>query len=307
MAAVADPRPRNRAYYGAIAALLSLSLVVQVVRDRGWQPYQPENSVMWLRAGPITSRLALGFDNLVADVYWMRAIIYFGNKTKAADHRPNYDLLYPLLEMVTTLDPDFRVAYRFGAIFLAEAYPKGPGSPDLAIRLLERGLAHDPARWEYAEDIGFIHYWWLQNYDEAARWFADAGERPGAPDWLKPLAATTLARGNNRESSRMLWTQMLESDVEYIRTSARHRLSQLDAMDTIDKLAAIVQRFIERQGRPPQSWQELAAAERLRGIPLDSTGQPFELDPSSGRISVSRKSILWPLPTETPGPAAPPS
>ena len=36
-------------------------------------------------------------------------------------------LLYPLLDLTTTLDPHFNIAYRFGAIFLSEPYPAGPG------------------------------------------------------------------------------------------------------------------------------------------------------------------------------------
>ena len=84
------------------------------------------------------------FDNLVADVYWMRAVVYYGGKRRAsAKHRPlrrTSTQLYPLLDLVTSLDPYFRVAYRFGAIFLTEAYPSGPGRPDLAIALLQRGV-----------------------------------------------------------------------------------------------------------------------------------------------------------------------
>ena len=53
----------------------------------------------------------------------------------------DYALLYPLLDITTTLDPLFNIAYRFGAIFLAEAYPAGAGRPDLAIALLEKGIA----------------------------------------------------------------------------------------------------------------------------------------------------------------------
>ena len=86
-----------------------------------------------------------------------------------------------MLDLVTTLDPRFTVAYRFGAIFLTEAYPSGPGRPDLAIALLERGIAQDGGRWEYMHDIGFIYYWWLKDYQEAAEWFDRAGKAPGAP------------------------------------------------------------------------------------------------------------------------------
>ena len=58
--------------------------------------------------------------------------------------------------MTTTLDPRFNIAYRFGAILLSEAYPNGPGKPDDAIKLLEKGLRAEPNKWEYFYDAGFV-------------------------------------------------------------------------------------------------------------------------------------------------------
>ena len=297
--AMEDQRPKNGRLYAAIALLLLVSFGVQVVRDRGWQPYQPENSLMWVRPGTFASKLSLGYRNLVADIYWMRAVVYYGGKRLAGGDNPNFDLLYPLLDMVTTLDPHFRVAYRFGAIFLAEGFPNGPGRPDLAMQLLQRGIDRDSAQWAYYHDIGFIHYWWLNDLPNAARWFERAAERPGAPEWLRPLAAVTLAEGGSRDSSRRLWTELQNSDVAYIRTNAAHRLQQLDAMDAIDRLTAAVRQFQARTGRQPQNWQELATAERLPAQAfLDPTGVPFEVNRATGRIELARESALWPLPIE---------
>lgn len=305
-AARIDPRPSNRWLYAAIALLLTLAVGVQAVRDRGWAPYEPPNPTLWLNSGPLAGKLALEFRNLAADVYWMRAVVYYGGRRLASARQQsgqpqaaNFDLLYPLLDLATALDPHFMVAYRFGAIFLTEAYPRGPGRPDLAIALLERAIANDAARWEYMEDIGFVHYWWLHDYDQAAAWFKRASEQPGAPSWMAPLAATTLAEGGDRRSSRFLWTQILQtSDIEWVRTNATLRLAQLDAMDMIDELNRRVERFIARERRPPRDWQELAAAERLRGIPVDPSGMPYLLDKATGRVDVDRYSQLWPLPWE---------
>lgn len=288
--------PANRWLYVAIAALLAVSVAVQVLRDRGWEPYQPPSGVMWIRSGPLAQRLALGFDNLVADVYWMRAVIYFGGQ-RLATSATNFEQLFPLLDLVTSLDPHFRVAYRFGSIFLAEAFPGGAGRPDQAVQLLQKGLERAPERWEYLQDIGFVYYWWGHDYALAAEWFKKAGDIPGAPTWLAPLAATTLAEGGNRQSSRQLWTQLHDTtDIEWIKRNASHRLQQLDAMDAIDALNLITEDFRKRHGRPPASWQDLAADQRWRGIPADSTGAPFALDPTTGRVSLGPKSGLWPLP-----------
>lgn len=307
MAAVADDRrPSNQWLYAAIALLLTVSVSVQAVRDRGWTPYEPSTPTLWLHSGPLARRLALGFRNLAADVYWMRAVVYYGGQRLISGRQhpgappgANFELLYPLLDLVTTLDPHFKVAYRFGAIFLTEAYPSGPGRPDLAIALLERAIASDAARWEYMEDIGFVYYWWLQDYGNAAAWFKRASEQPGAPSWMAPLAATTLAEGGDRRSSRFLWTQIRDStDIDWVRSTAIRRLQQLEAMDTIDELNRRIERFIARQHRAPRNWQEFAAAEGLGGFPVDPTDMPYRLDDTTGRFDVDRYSTLWPLPWE---------
>ena len=139
------------------------------------------------------------------------AIQHFGGTRRAAGGDKSYRLLYPLLDLTTTLDPHFSVAYRFGAIFLAEPYPSGPGRADQAIALLERGLAADPTKWQDAQDVGFVYYWWVSDYKTAAQWFDRASRIEGAPWWLRSMAATTLAEGGDRQSSRQLWQQLYET------------------------------------------------------------------------------------------------
>jgi tetratricopeptide (TPR) repeat protein len=306
MTVAAAERPSNRWAYAAIPLLLALSVGIQVVRDNGWKPYEPATAVLWLPSDSLVKRIALGFDNLVADSYWMRAVVYYGSERRDETDK-NFDLLYPLLELTTTLDPRFLVAYRFGAIFLAEAYPSGPGRPDQAIALLKRGIDNDESRWEYMHDIAFVYYWWLQDYQAAAQWFDRAGDQKDAPTWLKPLAATTLAQGGNRESSRFLWKQILSTtDVNWLRQSAERRLLQLDVMDAIDRLNQLVDQFSARVGRPPATWGELIAAGALRGVPFDPTGEPLVIEASTGRVMLSPQSALWPLPTPPSQSAAPP-
>ena len=80
MSAQSDLRPSNRWLYVAIAVLLAVSVSVQAVRDRGWAPFVPPNPTMWLQSGPMAGKLALGFRSLVADVYWIRAVVYYGGR-----------------------------------------------------------------------------------------------------------------------------------------------------------------------------------------------------------------------------------
>src|SRR6187402_1746084 len=105
-------RPSSRGLAAAIAGLLALSIGVQVVRDRGWQPYQPASPILWFQSGTLLKRLSLGFQNVVADTYWIRAVVYYGSKRQADESHRDFTLLDPLLTFVTTLDPQFKVAYR---------------------------------------------------------------------------------------------------------------------------------------------------------------------------------------------------
>jgi tetratricopeptide (TPR) repeat protein len=282
---------------GVIAVLMAVSVGLQVQRDAGWQAYDPQTPIMWLQAGPAMERATLGYDALAADIYWMRTVVYFGRQRLSQVEGKTYDLLYPYLNLVTSLDPQFTVAYRFGAIFLSERHPDGPHRPDQAIELLQRGIEHDPHKWEYLHDIAFIHYFSYQNFPEAAAWFQRASELPGAPVWLRTMAAVTLARGGERDASRLLWRELYEgAENESIRENALLRLAQLDTFDILDELNPILWRYEARTGKFPASWDELISAGVLRGVPTDTTGEPFILHTINEDARISRKSRLWPVP-----------
>ena len=280
--------------------LLGAALSLQAYRE-AQHPLPPVSSdILYFRGGAAVSRAALGFDALLADVYWIRAIQHFGGTKRASGGEKRYELLYPLLDLTTTLDPHFSVAYRFGAIFLSEPYPGGPGRTDLAIALLERGIAADTKRWQYAQDAGFVHYWWRQDYKSAAEWFDRASRIEGAPWWLRSMAATTLAEGGDRQSSRRLWQQLLDTtDDTWVRNNAQLRLAQLRALDEIDALASLMRRYAQARGGPPRSWNELVAGRWLAGIPVDPSGTPYELRTDApGGVALSERSPLMPLPPQ---------
>jgi hypothetical protein len=294
-------RPSGRAVAGLVAAaavLWGAALSLQAARDQHYAVPQVESDLLYLRGGPAVARLALGFNGLLADIYWIRAIQYYGDTRLSKNPGKQYQLLYPLLDLATTLDPRFTVAYRFGSIFLAEPYPDGPGRADLAIRLLERGLRADPTRWQYAQDAGFVYYWWAQDYKAAASWFDRASRIEGAPWWLRSMAATTLAQGGDRRSSRQLWRQLYEtSDDEWVKNNAKLKLLQLDALDQMDALAGVIRRYTAATGRFPESWAAIGAMGGLRGVPIDPAGTAFVLDRSQpGGVAVASSSPLFPIP-----------
>jgi hypothetical protein len=291
------------------------------VREERYPSTAVAAATLYITSGNTLRRITAGYNALAADLYWIRAIQYYGDiKLKQGDaalalkHKQqgsavpargssrdapvDYSLLYPLLDLTTSLDPRFNIAYRFGAIFLAEAYPGGAGRPDLAVALLEKGLRERPDRWEYMQDIGFVYYWWVHDYRTAADWFNRASQMPSAPWWLRSLAATTLAEGGDRRSSRTMWEAIHQSaEIDWLRHDAERRLSQLTALDQIDALQNLVDHLTKRDGAPPAGWTPLLGGHPLSGVPVDPAGTPYEID-ASGRVRLSMNSPLFPIPQE---------
>lgn len=286
---------------GALLVALLVAVVgLQAAHERRAPLPMPAGvnaNLLYVQSPELASRIALSYDSLLADVYWIRALQHYGRTRLGAEANIQFDLLYPLLDLTTSLDPRFDIAYRFGAIFLSEAPPEGPGRPDQAIALLEKGLRVQPDRWQYAGDIGFVYYFWVKDYERAAEWFRRARAMPNGPEWMTALAANVLAEGGNRASSRRLWQEVLANeDAKYLQDRARVRLGQLDAMDQIDALARVIDTYKQRTGAWPASWRELAQYGYLRGVPVDPSGQPYVLDPSNGGITIRPTSPLSPLP-----------
>ena len=293
-------------FAAVLVVLLGATVGVEAIRDHVYGQPRPAEAVLYVRSGEFLKRASLANASLFADVYWLRTIQYYGGTRRSKQSGKRYDLLYPLLDIVTALDPKFTIAYRFGAVFLAEKYPGGPGRPDLSIALLEKGIRADPLKWQYEHDLGFVYYWYLHDYRKAAESFRRGGDVPGAPWWMRSLAAVTYGKGGDRQTSRLLWLQLYQTaDNEWLRNNAQLRLAQLDALDQIDRLEKMVAEWSRRTGAPPASWQTLVQAGWLNGEPLDPAGTPYVLDPRTGRVDVLPDSKLYPLPTE-PGAWIPP-
>jgi tetratricopeptide (TPR) repeat protein len=279
-----------------IAVGLALAATILHASETGGVQTSQVRRSLYVTSPRTAQRLALGFDALAADVYWIRAIQHFGADRRSSRTAGRFELLYPLLDLTTTLDPHFNIAYRYGAILLSIEPPEGPGKTDQAIALLERGLVNNPERWQYAYDIGFIHYFYTADYAEAGRWFDRAGRMTGAPEWIMPLAATTIARGGDRETARAMLMRLYESREPYIRRAAERSLLQLRALDDIDRLQALIDQYQIDHAVHPESWLDLMKAGVLPALPVDPVHVPYVYDPGTHRAGLSAQSPLAPLP-----------
>jgi len=210
-----------------VVAVVLVAGRVLDARDRRYPQSDAETRVLYLTSGDTIGRLALGFDAALADVYWIRAVQHYGRDRRMPRYAGRYELLAPLVDITTTLDPHFTTAYVFGAIFLAEPLPNGPDQFDEAVALLEKGLRAEPDAWRYAQYLGFLHFWHRDDRQAAAREFERAASIPGAPVWLKPLAAQMFVEGGDRQAARTLLESLALSEESWIRDLAGRRLREL--------------------------------------------------------------------------------
>jgi tetratricopeptide (TPR) repeat protein len=240
--------------------------------------------VLYVSSPRALKRLSLGYDGLVADIYWTRAVQYFGSKHHMGAQR--YDLLAPLLRMTTALDPHLVVAYEYGANFLSPKPPNGAGLPEQAAELVKFGIENNPDDWRLYYDLGFIYYMEMKNYQEAADAFARGAKLPGAHPFLKILAGQMAEHAGDLKMARLMWSATYQTTPDRsIRANAAAHLRALQVDEDVPWLEAAVARYREKTGSLPRSFFDLVAAGMLRGIPLDPLGHPYKLG-ADGRVEV---------------------
>jgi len=202
--------------------VLSISLLLSAgVRSRldeaGDMRVAAGGDDLYIRSGKTLKKASLGFNGLLSDIYWIRTVHYFGAEIEEQRlHGQNLDfgrmpLLEELLSLTTDLDPNHLAAYRFGAFFLAYQ------DAEKAIRFTERGIAGNPQEWRLYQDLGFI-YWRVGRYRDAGEADSRGGRLTGAPEWMKSMGATLIARGGDTQTARKMFIQLYrESEDEFIK------------------------------------------------------------------------------------------
>jgi len=257
---------------GMAASVLLLRQVDQVRTGATLQ------EVLYIPSPKLLKRLSLGYDGLLADVYWTRAVQYYGGTHHNGGGR--YELLAPLLTITTQLDPHLIPAYEFGGTFLSAKPPNGAGTPEKAVELVEYGIRNNSQDWHLYYDLGFIYYMDLKDYHGAADAFLRGSQVPDAHPFLRILAAQMAEHGGELQTARMLWTATYQTTHDdNVKANAASHLRAITVDDEVTQLERLIGIYRQRTGRAPASFEEMAAVGLLRGTPLDPLGNPFRLAP----------------------------
>lgn len=207
---------------GSLLALLAgLGWSLHRVDEYRYRPYLHAN--LYLPSGRFLKEISLGYEQLAADMVWLSAVQYYG-EYRMGDH----DLAYfrALIDIVTSLDPNFTFAYIFGALVTCEDLE----TFDEGIDILRKGMAWNPTAWQLPFEIGFLYYIERADYDMAAHYFDLASRLPGSSALARRFAAFVYSRAGHIENSIRMWEEMKRTAEDpFMRELAARYLQKLRA------------------------------------------------------------------------------
>jgi hypothetical protein len=268
----------------AVAALLSVPLLALSSRVAGAMGIDRPYDFVHVPHGNGLALLAPGPRLSVANLYWLSAVQYVGDRRAS---QRGYGKLLPVVDLVTDLDPRHGYAYQTAGIFLSSLR-----DADASNRILEKGYRRGPPWWTFPYYRAFNAVFYRQDTEDAARWAELAARTQGAPQLVREMAlALKLKTGSAEDAVRML--EDLRASVTDENTAAaleeQHRLAVLQR--DFARLDAAAARFRAERGRPPSSLDELVREKFVDAVPPEPYGGRYYLDPRDGRAHSSVNDV----------------
>ena len=223
--------------------------------------------------------ISIGYDEIFADIYWLRTLQYFGSDEQSIPEK-SPELLCTYFDIITDLDPGFINAYRYGGTLLAEPMPIGLGDFEKGTELMDKGRKNNPDNFRIPLEEAFLYYLYSNNFMRAAELFNESSEKPGLSDFrrasIKGMSATASRKGGDRELSKKIWEYIYENtENEGRKKFAIQNLNELETKDMEDELTNKVGKFEIDNKRLPEDLNELVTKGYLEIVPKDHKGLDF--------------------------------
>ena len=274
---------------GLAAAVFMLQIRMDKVHPRS----EKIEDLKYLPSGKFLKGAALAYDELLADLLWIKAIGYFGGHAKTDQ---NYEWLYHILDITTTLDPLFDDPYEFGGVVLAAEL----GEVDKSIELLKKGMENVPRHhrryWYLPFFLAFDYMYYKHDYLAAARYLEIAAKYRGRPDYLPLLVSRLYANAEDPEVAITFLKEMINStESEELREKLEKRIKEVMADRDIRMLEKARDRFYETHGRYPEEIDELVKSSLISSLPKEPFGGKYRISPVEHSIystTMGEKLIL---------------
>lgn len=245
-------------------------------------PVKETETFLYLPSGTFLKGAALGYDEVLGDLLWVKAVGYFGGHV-GTDR--NYTWLAHLLDVVTTLDPLYQYPYEFGGIVLAAE----AGEVDESIALLKKGMEKvsqdDPRYWYFPFFLAYDYMYHKNDYLTAAHYLEQAAKFPQSPSYLPRLVARLYVNADFPEVAVTFLREMIRStEKQALKDRLKERLYQVIHRANMKRLKLGLDAFYIKFQEYPASIAELVAAGILPGIPVDPRGGTYYISKESRTI-----------------------
>lgn len=281
--------PVSRALQIAVAVTLGLAtagaasrLPVPEERPYDVDVVPPAAAARWL---------SLGHPTLLANLFYLRAVQYIG-EPRANDR--GWDRLYPVVDLVTDLDPGHGYAYQVAGTILGTYDHVGESNA-----ILEKGMRNCPSRYILPFLRAFNAFYYEGDYAEAGRFMEIAARTPGAPERLRQNVLAMYVKGNRADAALAFLAHAREAAQD---DESRRAIDAQVRQALLERDAAILDRAVaqyeERHGVRPILLAALVAEGLVERIPEDPFGGIYVLG-TDGRVRSSAHAGRF-SPRETP-------
>lgn len=218
--------------------------------------------IQYLPKGEALKIVAFGFDAPLADILYLKGLIYWAENARAqatGDPDAAYLYLHDLFDAVTDLNPAFKAAYINGGVLIGSS---GKKRVEAARQLFEKGVERFPEDWRFYVRLGSLALIQMDDLKLAGTYYREAAKCPGVPreiirawrgfeqmvideDQASPLRRIDLEIAQ--------WNAVLEDprSAEEVRRYARRDLDRLRTQRAEIMLTRAAQAYRERTGHPP--------------------------------------------------------
>ncbi len=224
-----------------------------------------------------------GFDNLIADYFWLSAIQYVGENAVTAEYKR---YLYEMLALVTDLNPAFTTPYEVGLLLLPDMNPRyetftkeeqeknvlkavwlGEKGMELSCDKEKiRGILAEPELSNVWKDpqyenpcansmvpyyLAYVEYYNRKNAAKASEYYRIAAANKDAPTGARIMSAIMQGKAGDRAKSILMFLSIAESleteeeSAEACRTVAREMREVLAPAFENDNQGQIPSQFVK--------------------------------------------------------------
>ncbi len=229
---------------------------------------------------------ALEFHGLAADMMFLKTMTYAGLKLQEQKKTSNeeWQQTYAMLNAVTDLDPRFWDPYLFAEVMFAWQN----NMQNQANKLLLKAAHYRPNDYQPYYFLGFNAFYFNHDAAKAAPYLRKSASRPGAPGFLKGLAARFSLYGSQTKLGILFLANLLKSTSNP--KTRTYLTKRLQTLKKINYLEDKVKEFQNLEGYLPNSLKELVSSGLITAIPKDPYGGKFTIMPN-GRVYTTSNMI----------------